>query len=937
MLKISNLTCEFVKNPLGMDMPQPRLGWKIILDEFSKQNQNKSQSAYHILVASSIDLINEDCGDVWNSGKIISNESQHVIYEGAQLQSRKKYWWKVRIWDEERTGIPWSAISFWVMGIFQDDWNLKCKWIGAYPPVSWEERYPSWTKSNKRRKRKWGIFKDKNPLPDNEFAQAVYLRRDFKLRSNSPIRDAYLRISGLGYNEVFMNGAKVSSNKLDPGVTDYSKTVLYIIHDVKSHISKGENSIGVMLGGGWFWPGTADGFLCDLGEWVTSPRMVCELEIVFEDGNKQYLHSNESWSSTNQGPIRFNCVRGGEIYDARMELGDWTKFTPENSNKPWDRALVLEAPQGKLTSHKLPPIKVINTYKPIKKVQIRDNKTVYWFPKNIAGGIHLKIRGNSASTGNGKKILIELAERLKNDGSGTLNMKKNAGHTKGRIQTSEYICKGADIENWRTSFSYAGFQYAQISGIAPSDIIEIEAEHMTTSFKSNGSFACSDEILNDINTNARHTFLNGYHSYPEDCCHREKLGYTGDGHISANGSIYSYDTHTAYGKWLGDIMDAQFSVGQIPDIAPNASFYKDPIPKRDGDYSPYVEKEISFMCDPWWGGAIAFLPWKLYQHYGDLRILQDIFPSLKKYVDFLLRTTQIDADNFSYIISWPTLLGDWIEIGIEGESGGRATRSLPENTCTIAFYMIMELFIKIGQQVGKENVISPYQLHLKKIANAYHGRFYNNETEHYSKDSQAIPSMLLSANMFSMNQNSLIMKNLIENINNQNGHLTTGIVATYYLIKSLAEGGRADIAFDILTKKGYPGFEYTFHNRTKENPVPSHTLWENWQGDISLDHPVMGGVVSFFYEYLAGIQSDPNQPGFKHFYFRPQFISKVDWVKCSLETKYGTIKSEWSKNEETIDLYVEVPINCTAHLSIPSQTPPLALNSGIYNFNFKKV
>jgi alpha-L-rhamnosidase len=925
---VKNLLCEQLESPIGVDSKNPQLGWILAA---SDSEQGKKQTAYQILVTSSLDELNKNNGTLWDSGKQKSDASAFVKYAGKGLQSRMKYYWKVKVWDEAGKESEWSQPSYWIMGAYPQDW--KGEWIGEWTNVSYEDRFPiskeledcpGWLKAAARRDHPNG------PGPENKFAMAIYLRKGFKV--TSPIERAIIRVAGLGYNEVYLNGEKIGDHVLDPGATDYTKTVLYVSYDVSKLINSGtikENCLGVILGNGWYWVGTPDLFGFDKALWATPPKCRLELELTYKNGKTEFISTDKTWSCSDQGPIRFNCIRSGEIYDARMELGEWSTLGGLLSDdQQWKPALVVPAPSGVLRSQLSPPIKINDVFGPCNRVILDNRAIVYWFPKNNAGWVSLKIKGSKGQT-----VKIELNELLHPDGS--VNMDTHSGHTYGRYQTCEYICKGDGIESYHPRFCYAGFQYVQITGVSPDQIIEILAHQVGTSFETSGEFVCSDLLINTINAAAKSTFRNGFHSYPEDCPQREKAGWTEDALLSSQGSIYNFNALWAYKKWIRDIMDAQHEPsGQVPDIVPTPLWGKPSKVIEKGKYEQWNQEYLGNMADPWWGGVLVMLPWTIYQHYGDIGILETAYPNMKKYVEFLLKTTETPEGDHTYLINWGTMLGEWLEVG----SGGSANRTPRILTCTQAFFSCATVLANTAALLGNNEDSKRYKEIATNIAKAVNEEFLDVKTGLYAKDSQSAQSMSLVLGLVPEDAKQKVFEQLVTNVVEvRDGHLSTGIVGSYFVYKALSQFGRPDLAYQVITARGFPGFE---HNLTRSNattPIPSTTLWEDWGGVSSLAHPVQGMVVSFFYEWLAGIQRDEKAVGFKRFKIVPQIITPLQWVKASLPTLYGTIVSNWELKGDDIIMNVQVPLNTEAEIVIPCHsidkircnTEPLKVGNGI--------
>ncbi|MEX2727959.1 MAG: family 78 glycoside hydrolase catalytic domain [Candidatus Sigynarchaeum springense] len=905
-MKVINLTCEFQTAPIGVDTAHPRLGWMLDLEPAEKNRRGVLQSAYRIVVASSEEGLEKDEGDMWDSGKVLTGNSVHVEYAGKDLVSRGTYFWKVKAWDEQGIESGWSVPASWTMGVFPADW--RGEWIGARESVSLEARFPvskelencpEWIKAAARREHPHG------PGPENDYARAVYLRKEFVVKK-APSR-AIVRVAGVGYHEVYVNGQKAGDNVLDPGATQYDKTILYVSHDVTSLLREGTNCIGVILGNGWYWVGTPDLFGFEKAPWAAPPRCRLELELARAGEASEFVSTDGSWSCTEEGPITFNCIRSGEVYDARKDLGAWSVAGGVASDdKRWQAAKIVTAPKGTLRAQSIPPIKIQDTFAPCNRKILPDGKIVYWFPKNNAGWVEISVHGKPGQT-----ILIELNEVLEPDGH--VDMHTHSGHTHGRYQTCEYICKGNSVETWQPRFCYAGFQYVQVSGAKPEEVVSILAKQVCTSFEPAGEFYCSNILVNEINEACKRTFKNGFHSYPQDCPQREKAGWTEDALLSAHGSVYNFNALLAYEKWSQDLNDAQTSSGQVPDIVPSPGWGMPSKQKDPSDYTPFLPEQLGVMADPWWGGTQVMLPWKIYEHYGDVRIVEKAYPGMKRYVDFLKRTTQYGPNEFDYMINWPTMLGEWLEVG----SAGSANRTPRVLTCTQAFYRCADIVSKAAALLGKPDDEKAYKELAGKIAAAFNEEYLDKATGMLARDSQSAHAMALVLGMVPPGMEEKVFQQLVTNlVDVRGGHLSTGIVGTWFLYKALGQGGRPDLAYQAITAKGFPGFEHMLTRVNEKTPVPSKTIWEDWTGAASLAHPVQGCVVSFFYEYLAGIQA--LEPGFKKFAVRPAVVGDLSWVQARLETWYGTIQSTWRKADDgTITFTIRVPPNTTAEIMLP--------------------
>lgn len=562
-----DLRCEYSFNPLGIDVASPRFSWVL---EHSERAQ--LQSAYQVLVASSRDSLDADRGEMWDSGKVASDESTNVPYKGAPLESGRTYYWKVRVWDKDGRVSPWSKVAFFEMGLLsQDDW--RGKWIEG--KVYGESSYSDPVHGTK--KTSYGCL----------------LRKEFSL--DKKIRRARAYICGLGYYELHINGKRVGDHVLDPGWTDYKKRVLYSTYDVTTSLREGKNAVGIMLGNGRYVKAYGyDGL----------PKAILELNIEFVDGSTKSIVTDETWKSA-QGPILSNDIYGGETYDARLERPGWD--LPGYDDSDWDEVKVADEPGGKLVSQaSFPPIKVTRTIPPLRISAPRPQVYVYDFGQNFTGWVRLRVRGPR-----GTKVTLRYAELLNEDG--TINMVPS----RGARATDTYILKGEGEEIYEPHFTYHGFRYVEVTGFPGTPTLEnIEGRVVHSAVEPVGGFICSNQLINQIHKNVLWGQLSNLMSIPTDCPQRdERMGWMGDAQLSAEEAIYNFDMATFYTKWLEDIKEAQKEDGSVPDVVP-----------------PYWS---FYPADPAWGTACVVIPYLLYQYYGDKRILESCYSLVKGWVDFL--------------------------------------------------------------------------------------------------------------------------------------------------------------------------------------------------------------------------------------------------------------------------------------------------------------
>jgi alpha-L-rhamnosidase len=567
------LRCEYLVNPLGIDVVQPRLSWAL-----ASPARGQKQTAYHILVASSPENLAADRGDLWDTGKVNSDRSIHVVYDGEPLRSRMRCFWKVRVWDRDREPGSFSKVARWEMGLLEgEDW--KARWLSAPPPGEGGARV--------------------QPSP--------FFRKTFTLAK--PVKRARAYIAGLGYYELSLNGKKVGDHVLDPAFTRYDRRVLYVTYDITDRVARGKNAVGVVLGNGWYNMHTRAVWDFDKAPWRARPALRCQLEVELEDGSAEIIESDGTWR-VSTGPIVFESIRNGETYDARLEKPGWD--TPSLDDSAWSLPQVVDGPKGVLKAQMIPPIRVMKTIAPVKLSGPKPGCYVFDMGQNIAGWAQLAVSGPA-----GTEVVLKYAERLNDDG--TVDQKEIGKFVKQwAFQTDRYILKGKGRETWEPRFAYHGFQYVQVTGFPGKPGLDnLRGRVVYTSFAPAGRFECSNELFNKIQERTLWAYIGNFHGYPTDCPHREKNGWTGDAHLAAEQGLYNFASAPAYTKWMNDLKDEQRESGELPGIVPTGGW------------------GYAWGNGPAWDSAYVLIPWYLYQYCGDTRILAEHYDRLRRYVDYL--------------------------------------------------------------------------------------------------------------------------------------------------------------------------------------------------------------------------------------------------------------------------------------------------------------
>jgi alpha-L-rhamnosidase len=575
-VRIADLTCEYRSDPLGIDVTEPRLSWKL-----RSAWRGQKQIAYQILVATDKDLLADNRADLWNTGKIGSDQSVFVRYAGKPLSSRVPCYWKVRVWDKDNKPSPFSDVARWEMGLLESkDWQAK--WVTA--PIDEE--------------------KDVQPAP--------LFRKGFVL--SNKVERARVYICGLGFYELRLNGDKVGDHVLDPAFTRYDRRALYVTYDVTDQVQKGFNALGVVLANGWYDMGTRAAWDFDQAPWRNRATLRCQLELTFKDGTQRTIASDQTWRVA-PGPLVFHSIRKGQVYDARAEIPGWD--TSEFRDEDWAFAQVGAGLKGKVTAQMQEPIKVTQTLKPVSMTEPKPGVYVFDLGQNIAGWARMKVAGPA-----GTKVVLKYAERLHDDGN--IDQEAIAVHVKeSDFQADTYILRGDGSETWESQFVYHGFQYIEVTGLPEKpDLDMLQGRVVHTAFARAGTFECSNELFNKIQQATLWAYIGNFHGYPTDCPHREKNGWTGDAHLAAETGLYNFASAAAYTKWMTDFKDEQRDSGELPGIVPTAGW------------------GYNWGNGPAWDSAYVLIPWYMYQYCGDTGILAEHYERFKRYVDYL--TTKAD-------------------------------------------------------------------------------------------------------------------------------------------------------------------------------------------------------------------------------------------------------------------------------------------------------
>ncbi|MBN1845219.1 MAG: family 78 glycoside hydrolase catalytic domain [Sedimentisphaerales bacterium] len=857
-VSIDTLRCEYLADPLGIDVDRPRLSWVL-----RSQRRGQRQTAYQVLVASGPERLERNRGDLWDSGRVPSDQSNQVDYAGNPLPSRQRCFWKVRIWDIDAKVSEWSRPAVWSMGLLR--------------PADWQARWIT-------RKDRSGEALPAGGPQDDLYPLAV-LRKAFDARRD--IRRAEVYVCGLGQYELFLNGEKVGANFLDPAWSVYEKTVYYNTFEITGGLRPGRNAFGIMLGKGFY---NTRGDRRIHGVDADRPLMaILQAHITYADGSQQVICSDASWKAAD-GPLLHCAILGGSDYDARQLDDHWAEADLDETG--WQPAQETQAPGGVLAACPAPALRVAERFEPVKIDQQQAGCFVYDFGQNASAKPYLVVQGQP-----GQKVRLTPAEQrhgqsgVANDGAGRVNQ---AGV--GTPNYWEYTLKRDNQpESWTPPFTYSGYQYLEVEGAVPAGspnpdhlpvIQQLVSLHVRNASPPAGSFQCSHALFNDTNRLIDWAVRSNLGHVLTDCPHREKLGWLEVSYLMAPSISWNYDIAAFYTKIVRDIQDSQGPDGCIYTVAPN-----------------YPRFQGGFRYSPEWAAAGVCVPWHLYRWYGDRRILAQSYPMMTRYVDYLRQS----SDN---LIAKPGL-GDWYDYG-HGESLGAGRFTPATLTATATFYGCCRIVADTAGILGRTPDRQKYADLAAQVKAAFNRTFFDGQATYQNHGSpQTAHSLALVLGLVESGREMPILGAIIGDLANRRYQQTAGDVGYHYLVEALEEYGRSDILYKIANRYELGSYGYIIKQGWTSMP-------EAWDATLSssMNHCMLGHIQQWFFEGLGGLA--PQSAGFRTVLVRPAFLADLQWCDCRHESMYGTIESRWWREGPDIELRIAVPVNATASVSFPT-------------------
>lgn len=927
------MRCEYKANPRGIDTLHPRLSWQL-----RSETRGQRQTAYEVLVARTQADLARSRGKLWDSGKVVSDQSNAIAYAGAGLKSGEQCWWKVRVWDKDGKSAPDSPTGFWQMGLLKpSDWQAR--WITTDAPRNTQT--------------------EGNVLPP-----CPYLRRSFTLAK--PIKEATLFATARGLYELHINGAKVGNAVLAPGWTDYRKRIEYQSYDVTQSLHAGANTVGAILGDGWY--SGYVGFARRRDFYGDRPQLRLQINIEYADGTRQSVGTDSAWRYR-LGPIVSSDMLQGEAYDARLEMAGWDK--PDAKADGWrpvstktggraasqkdvtahlaglvknntlsvvagndlagdpapntvkelrvdytlggaahsqtvneGAALQIPGPgetPGALAIRRAvygalgaatapatvalvgmhgPPVRVTQHLPTRRITQPAPGTYLFDLGQNMVGWARLKVQGKA-----GTQVRLRFGEMLSPNGTlYTENLRSARA-------TDTYTCRGSkSAEVWEPHFTFHGFRYVEVTGFPGKPGPEaITGCVVGSDTPPTGTFTCSQPMVNQLQHNIVWGQRGNFLSVPTDCPQRdERLGWMGDAQVFVRTATYNRDTAAFYEKWMQDVDDAQSPEGGFSDVSPRL------VDDANGA--------------PAWGDAGVIVPWTVYQAYGDIGIVQRHWPAMTRWLDYISSANPSGL----WIRRRGNNFGDWLSIAAD----------TPKDVLATAYYAYdASLMARMARALGRPAEAARYEALFGHIKTAFNMAYVGPDGT-VKGGTQTDYVLALRFNLLPDSLRPLAARLLADNIAAKNNHLSTGFVGVGYLCPVLTEAGYNPVAYRLLLNDTFPSWGYSI----KQGAT---TIWERWDGYTqdkgfqspsmnSFNHYSLGSVGQWLYQDVAGIDTDPDKPGYKHLVLHPHPGLGLIQARATYNSIQGLIVSDWRIKNGQFVWNVTVPANTTATAWLPT-------------------
>jgi alpha-L-rhamnosidase len=849
-MQLTNLRCEYFVNPLGIAVERPRLSWEILSDR-----RGVRQAGYRIRVARDAGALAAGGSDLWDSGRVESDQSIQVEYGGPPLRSRQRAWWALEVWggnDSAASGAP----AFWEAGLLEPrDWTAQ--WVGSALV---------------------GGPRTGVPCP--------YLRRECELSAGNAVRSARLYVTALGIYEFFINGRRVGDDVFRPGWTDYRHRLVYDAYDVTSLLRPGRNALGAILADGWYCGRLAH---LDRQQYGDRPRLLAQLVIEYENGAVETIPTDASWK-TSTGPILEAHLLLGETYDARRELPGWD--APGFGDADWHPVERFAAPEARLAARRGPPVRATQELTPAAPIAcdaLPDAQRGYLFDlgENMVGTVRLRLRGPRGLT-----VRLRYGERLDADGSlYTANLRSARA-------TDYYTLRGGGEEEvYQPRFTFHGFQYVEVgAAVEKWDAVpEITGIVLHSDTPLTGEFECSDPLINQLQRNIQRSQRGNFLEVPTDCPQRdERLGWTGDAQVFVATAAFNMDVAAFFTKWQEDLADSQQANGSIPPLVPHCCLGPD--------------------GGPAWADAVIICPWTIYQVYGDARLLREHYAQFVRFMDYLIETSP-GRLRCSEDSPESHCFGDWLAIDGSPTALGATSKGL---IGTAFFAYGARLLSRIAEVLGNHEDAGKYGRLFAEIRSAFQRRYFGDGGGLTVAPTQTSWVLALHFDLLPEAEREAAIGALVADIEARGMHLSTGFVGSPYLPHVLTRAGRLDVMFRLLHQQMWPSWLYAV-TQGATSIWERWDGWTEEKGfqttDMnSFNHYAYGAIGEWLYGDVAGIEAA--EPGYKRIVIRPH-AGDLTSARASYHSMHGRIVSDWRREGGRFSLRIEIPPNTAATVYVP--------------------
>ncbi|WP_052282357.1 glycoside hydrolase family 78 protein [Kluyvera genomosp. 1] len=848
MLSVSHLTLNGELTLTGVDR-LPAVGWKI-----HSHRKNVQQRSWRLQCSRTIEFSHL----IYDSGDVFSEVSQNIELSGVTLQPSTRYCLRVCITDNHGEVSAWSPIGFFVTGMLNTPWQ--------------------------------GKFISAESAQDKGISKATLLRKAFSLDPNKVVTSAWAHVTALGIYQLFINGERVGHDELTPGWTSYRHHLLYQTYDLTGLLHRDENTVGAELGAGWFKGDM--GFSRHRNYYGEQTALLCQIIVRYDDGTQQFIVSDDSWRGSDSARL-FAEIYDGERFDACWVQDGWSQTHFDDSS--WQPVSVVHWDKQALVAQGAGTVKQIERRPAVALIVTPQGDRVLDFGQNMSGWVEFSVSGKP-----GDSVVLRHFETLDADGNVYLENLRSAQ------QKIEYCLKGEGREVWHPRFSWQGFRYVKIDAYPG----ELKTENFTaivlhSAMAPTGHFSCSNPDLNQLHHNILWGLKSNFVDVPTDCPQRdERLGWTGDAQIFCRTASYLMQTQTFFAKWLTDLKHDQTAEGGVPHVIPD-------ILTGHCDHDKFLAEGGTHSATGWADAAVVN-PWTMYLMYGDKRVLENQYASMKGWIDFM----QAHADND--IWRYKLQFGDWV--ALDAQEGSYFGATPDDLICTAWYAWSTLLFAKAAKTLGREDDYRYYAALQARIVARFQECFFTASGE-LTAQTQTAHILALCFNLVPEAFRERTVNGLISLLDEHDGHLVTGFLGTPYFCQALSQNQRYKEAWALLLKEDFPSWLY-------QVKAGATTIWEHWDGikpdgsmwspDMnSFNHYAYGAVGEWLYRTVAGIEADETAPGFKHVVISPLPGGGLNWMDASYESIYGEIAVNWKAVDGRIVLTCRIPANTTATINLP--------------------